>query len=389
MILTVVMLAAPTGTDAPSLASPSEPSPDFSITGYHMAVSVQADGSDLVTEALTYHFESPYNGILGSFDMSGTDGIQDLKLYVDGVRQLSRVDEMRMEPLTFTLTKDGELVNIKAYAPGDAGDRAFRYEYRVKGLARRYLDAGRINRKLIGTQNQVPLEGAVVTVTFPGSGGPGHYFAHGAMGAVDLRLEDGELTMGPRTVRPGEFVELDALFPAGWLKDAPVIPENVLADALRTEADIAARAGVVQPTGYYFSDYASILNDEAKRHIEVNAKALDDATGAQIVFVTLGTTSPMDIRDYAMQLFNSWGIGDREKDNGILVLLAIGDDDYYIMEGIGLEESLPVSELRAMWNETLEPDFARKDYSSACVKFFDALFLRLDGMYGAGLELRP
>jgi hypothetical protein len=73
----------------------------------------------------------------------------------------------------------------------------------------------------------------------------------------------------------------------------------------------------------------------------------------------------------------------------LLVLLAIGDDDYYIMEGIGLEESLPVSELRAMWNETLEPDFARKDYSSACVKFFDALFLRLDGMYGAGLELRP
>ena len=40
-----------------------------------------------------------------------------------------------------------------------------------------------------------------------------------------------------------------------------------------------------------------------------------------------------------------------------------------------------------MWNETLEPDFAKKEYSSASVKFFDALFDALSDLYGADLPL--
>ncbi len=130
-----------------------------------------------------------------------------------------------------------------------------------------------------------------------------------------------------------------------------------------------------------------MLSDEALGHIEVNAKALDDATGAQIVFVTLKTTKPTAIDDYCYKLFNEWGIGDAQKDNGLLVLLAIDDDDYYVMEGSGLERNLPPSELSALWNQHLEPDFARKDYSGGSVKFFDALFERIAGIYGANLSL--
>lgn len=144
---------------------------------------------------------------------------------------------------------------------------------------------------------------------------------------------------------------------------------------------------VVQPTGYYASDFASVLSGDAKNHIEVNAKALERATGAQIVFVTLRTTKPNAIDDYAYALFNAWKIGDAKKNNGILVLLAIGDDDYYTMEGTGLERNLPPSDLSVLWNEYLEPDFAAKDYSSACVKYFDALFQRISDIYGANLTI--
>ena len=149
----------------------------------------------------------------------------------------------------------------------------------------------------------------------------------------------------------------------------------------------ALAANVEQPTGYYASDFASVLTGEAKNHIEVNAKRLDNATGAQIVIVTLRTTQPYTTQDYAFALFNAWKIGDPKKNNGILVLLSISDDDYYTMQGTGLERNLPPSELSALWNEYLEPDFAKGDYSAGAIKYFDALFTKISDIYGANLTL--
>ena len=149
----------------------------------------------------------------------------------------------------------------------------------------------------------------------------------------------------------------------------------------------AMAVNVVQQTGYYASDFASALSADAKNHIEVNAKALENATGAQIVFVTLRTTEPTALEDYTYALFNSWKIGDAKKNNGVLVILAVGDDDYYTMVGTGLERNLPTSDLSALWNEYLEPDFARKDYSTASVKYFDALFTKVASIYGVNLAI--
>jgi uncharacterized protein len=97
----------------------------------------------------------------------------------------------------------------------------------------------------------------------------------------------------------------------------------------------ALAVNVEQPTGYFASDFASVLSSEAKNHIEVNAKRLEEATGAQIVFVTLRTTQPYTTEDYANALFNSWEIGDPQKNNGILVLLAVSDEDLLHAGGHG------------------------------------------------------
>jgi uncharacterized protein len=96
---------------------------------------------------------------------------------------------------------------------------------------------------------------------------------------------------------------------------------------------------------------------------------------------------PYTTEEYANALFDSWKIGDATKNNGILVLLAISDSDYYTQEGTGLERNLPTSDLSAMWNQYLEPDFAAGNYSAGASKYFDALFERLVTIYGANLKL--
>ena len=210
----------------------------FSITAYLMDVDIREDGSAQVAENLTYDFDGSYNGILSSFDVGDVEGMEDLKLYVDGGTLMRQVDALGSEPFTYTTVREGDLVNIKAYAPGNGGQRVFRYEYVFRGLAQRYRDAARLNYKLIGLNNQATLEGAILRVTFPSA--PEHWFAHGAMGAEDLSVgADGVLTAGPKDVRPGEYLEIDALFPADSMALAPLIDEPVVQSTLDTEARLA------------------------------------------------------------------------------------------------------------------------------------------------------
>ena len=97
---------------------------------------------------------------------------------------------------------------------------------------------------------------------------------------------------------------------------------------------------MVSPTDdFYVLDQAGVLSTATQAHIVYNNDDLYEACGAQIVFVTLNDTGSADIFDYALELFNQWGIGG--KSNGLLVLLSIGAQDYYYLEGTALERNLP------------------------------------------------
>ena len=97
----------------------------------------------------------------------------------------------------------------------------------------------------------------------------------------------------------------------------------------------AAFAVVEAPAEIYVGDYANVLSEETERYIIEQNQALAGATGAQIVIVTVDFLDGMDIEDYAYTIFNDWGIGDAEKNNGLLLLLAIGEENYWAMQGKG------------------------------------------------------
>ncbi len=217
--------------------SPGALAADYTISAYSMDVSIEADGSGRIAERLTYVFDGSYNGILSTLDVSDVEGWGDFSLYVDGDTLLTRVDSMDMVPNTYTLTEDGGMLEVKAYAPGSGGRREFRYEYTLRGLAQRYRDAARLNYRLIGLNNAVTLQNATLSVAFPEA--PEHWFVHGAMDEGDLALAGSVLTAGPRDVAPGQYAEIDALFPASALYAAPLIDRDITDEALETEARLA------------------------------------------------------------------------------------------------------------------------------------------------------
>lgn len=162
----------------------------------------------------------------------------------------------------------------------------------------------------------------------------------------------------------------------------------ILLALLLTAASALAAPQVVQPTeDFYVNDSANVLSDEVEGLIVLNNDALYAACGAQIVFVTVPTTGTTSIEDYAYTLFNSWGIGSGDKNNGILLLMAIDDDDYWITQGKGLQDYITSGDLDDMLYNDLEPDFAAKDYSAGAEKLFTALFEAVVRVYDLNLTL--
>ncbi len=137
--------------------------------------------------------------------------------------------------------------------------------------------------------------------------------------------------------------------------------------------------------GYgYAADLADVLSSETLEHINEVNRQLSSSCGAEIMVVTVDFLDGAEIEDYAYTLFNDWAIGSAEKNNGILLLLAIGEDNYYAMQGKGLEDSFDSGLLGDYLYEYLEEDFAAGNYDAGVIKVFDAMAGKVADIYGVG-----
>ncbi|HVW76249.1 MAG TPA: TPM domain-containing protein [Alloacidobacterium sp.] len=103
----------------------------------------------------------------------------------------------------------------------------------------------------------------------------------------------------------------------------------------------AARAEAVKdlprPTDYV-SDFADVLTPQTKQQLNRLCGQVDHQAHAQIAVVTIRTLNDVPIQDYAVQLWDTWKIG--QKDRGVLILLAVQDHKRWIATGYGMESIL-------------------------------------------------
>ena len=164
---------------------------------------------------------------------------------------------------------------------------------------------------------------------------------------------------------------------------------TLAAVALAAAPVLAAPAVDVSPNNAV-ADHAGILSDDTINYINSVSAELSDACGAQIGVYTLdellGNTT---MEGYAYDVFNEWGLGSADKDNGVLLLLApyeADGGDYFIMRGAGLESQLSISTLSTMTDEYLEPSWAQGNYDAGTRKTVEALTKRLCSIYGVSLD---
>ena len=96
----------------------------------------------------------------------------------------------------------------------------------------------------------------------------------------------------------------------------------------------------LQPQGYV-SDFAGVIDPASKAQLEAYGGVVEQSTGAQMALVTIASLEGEPIEDVANTIFRAWGVGQKGKNEGILLLLSIGDRRSRLEVGYGLEPILP------------------------------------------------
>jgi len=118
----------------------------------------------------------------------------------------------------------------------------------------------------------------------------------------------------------------------------------------------------------YVSDFAGLLNSSDKVAITRFAAELERKTTVQTAIVTIKTTQPETIQGFSVRLFDQWKIGQKGKDNGVLLLVAVDDRKAWITTGYGMEGAIPDVIANKIVRDVMIPSFKRGQYSEGIVK---------------------
>ena len=141
-----------------------------------------------------------------------------------------------------------------------------------------------------------------------------------------------------------------------WLRLAAVV-------ALCASGGWAVDWKTLKPQGYV-SDFAGVVDQASRSRLENYCAAVERATGAQIALVTISSLEGEPIEDVANTIFRAWGVGQKNKNEGVMLLLAINDHRSRLEIGYGLEPIMPDGLAGSMLRE-MRPALRRRDYGDA------------------------
>lgn len=137
---------------------------------------------------------------------------------------------------------------------------------------------------------------------------------------------------------------------------------------------------------FYVNDFANVLSEETEQHIlEINDQ-LQPETGAQIVVVAVDFLGGLNSEEYGYQLFNQWGIGSKDKNNGVLLLISPGEEKFWVTVGRGLETTLSSGRLSMICDSDVEAYFDDGEYDLFVTAMFDGIAELLADHYNISLS---
>ena len=135
-----------------------------------------------------------------------------------------------------------------------------------------------------------------------------------------------------------------------------------------------------QEYGGWVTDMANLLSKETEAKLDGMISELESKNGSEIAVVTVPETAPYSSpKEFATELFNTWGIGKKGIDNGVLFLVSKGDKRVEIETGYGVESILPDAKVGNIIQKQIIPEFKQGKFETGIVAGTKSLIIELGG----------
>jgi uncharacterized protein len=165
----------------------------------------------------------------------------------------------------------------------------------------------------------------------------------------------------------------------------------VLLVLLCTLCALKASAQEPPPLTAPVNDFAQVIDAATERELDRRIRTLRDATGDTLVVATVRSVRPSDVESFALKMFENGGrgVGDRGKDNGLLMLVAVDDRRVRIEVGYDLEAFVTDGFAGDVIRTAMAPRFAAGDYAGGVLAGATRLVTRIAERRGAALRDVP
>lgn len=131
------------------------------------------------------------------------------------------------------------------------------------------------------------------------------------------------------------------------------------------------------------NDYTNTLTTQQKEALETKLYRFDDSTTNQITVVIVESTDSYSIEDAAIELGRKWGVGNKDFNNGVVILVAKKDRKVTIQAGYGLEGAVSDLTARSIIDNEITPNFKKGDYYRGLDEATDNIIKAAEGKYKA------
>lgn len=131
------------------------------------------------------------------------------------------------------------------------------------------------------------------------------------------------------------------------------------------------------------NDFAEMLTPEQEHALEAKLVAYNDSTSSQVAIVAIGSLNGYDISEYGLALGRKWGVGGKQYNNGIIVLVSLHDRKARIEVGPGLEGAIPDITAKSIIDNAINPNFKNENYYRGLDQATDLIIKAAAGEYKA------
>lgn len=164
------------------------------------------------------------------------------------------------------------------------------------------------------------------------------------------------------------------------MKQLPVI---IAAFAFAISLSAGLQAKEVPPLRGHVNDTAGMLSSDTIRQIELKLTEHEKATSNQVVVLTVPSLEGEILEEYSVRVAHEWKLGQKDRDNGILLFISRDDRKIRIEVGYGLEGILPDAVCSRIIRNEIKPSFKKGDFDAGVKAGTDAILGTIKGEYTA------